>query len=119
MGILVRLAINGAAIWAAIQVVDGLDFTGDWPALLFITVAMAIVNAAIKPLATLFSIPLIILTLGLFILVINALMLSVVLWVSGTFDLGLTSAGWQPTFIASIVISLVSWVLTAVFGLDD
>lgn len=119
MGILLRLAINGAAMWAAIEFVDGLNFDGHWSALLFITIAMAVVNAIIKPLATLFSMPLVILTLGLFILVINALMLSVVLWVSDVFDLGLTSTGWRPTFIAAIVISLVSWILTAIFGTDD
>ncbi len=119
LGLVLRLAINGAAMWAAIQVVDGLNFSGHWSSLLFITIAMAVVNAAIKPLATLFSMPLVILTLGLFILLINALMLSVVLWVSDVFDLGLTSVDFSSTFLAALVISLVSWLLSALFGDAD
>lgn len=119
MGLLVRLAINAAAILAAVRLVDGLQFVGDWPALVFITIALAVVNAVIKPLATLFSIPLVILTLGLFIVVINALMLSVVLWVSDVFDLGLVSDDFSSTLLGAIVISIVSWILTALVGDDD
>lgn len=119
MGLLIRLAINGVAIYAAIEFVDGLQFSGSWPALLFITIALAVVNAAIKPLATLFSLPLVVLSLGLFILVINALMLSVVLWVSDVFDLGLTSNRFSTTFVAALVISIVSWILTALFVAGD
>lgn len=113
MGLLIRLAINGVAIYAAIEIVDGLNFSGSWPALLFITIALAVVNAVVKPLATLFSLPVVVLTLGLFILFINALMLSVVLWVSDVFDLGLTSNSFSTTFVAALVISIVSWILTA------
>ncbi len=119
MGLLIRLAINAVAIWAAVAFVDGLTFDGDWPSLVVITIAMAFVNAVIKPLATLLSIPLVILTLGLFIVVINALMLSVVLWVSDVFDLGLVSVDFGSTLAAAIVISIVSWILTAVFRGDD
>ncbi len=116
LGLVTRLAINAMAMLAAIQFVDGLTFTGHWASLLFITIAMAVVNAAIKPLATLFSMPLVILSLGLFILLINALMLSVVLFVSDVFHLGLFSADFSATFVAALVISLVSWLLTALFG---
>lgn len=119
LGIVTRLAINGAAMLAAIRLVDGLTFTGHWSSLLFITIVMAVVNAAIKPLATLFSLPLVILSLGLFILVINALMLSVVLFVSDVFHLGLISVDFSATFLAALVISLVSWLLTALFGDTD
>ncbi len=119
MGVLLRVVINGAAVWAAIRLVDGLQFSGDWPALLVIAIVMAAVNAFVRPLATLFSLPLVVLTLGLFILMINALMLSLVLWASGQLDLGLTSDSFSSTFLGALIISIVSWVLTALFGPDD
>lgn len=119
MGTIVRVLTNMAAVWAAIQVIDGLRFSGDWPALVVIAIVLAAVNAFIRPLATLFSLPLVILTLGLFILVLNALMLSLVLWVSDQFSLGLTSDSFTSTFLAALVITIVSWILTALFGRND
>lgn len=119
MGLIIRILINGAAVWSAVQLVDGLQFSGDWPAFAVIAIVMAAVNAFIRPLAKLFSLPLVILTLGLFILVINALMLALVLWVSGVLDLGLTSTGFTATFVGAIIVAIVSWILTALFGPDD
>lgn len=119
MGILLKVLINGAAVWAAIQLVDGLQFNGDWPALLVIAIVMAAVNAFVRPLATLFSLPLVVLTLGLFILLLNALMLSLVLWASDQLGLGLTSDEFSSTFLAALIISIVSWILTALFGADS
>lgn len=118
MGAIIRVVINGAAVWAAIRIVDGLQFDGDWPAFLVIAIVLAAVNTFVRPLAKIFSFPLVVLTLGLFILVINALMLSLVVWVSGELDLGLTSADFSSTFLGALIISIVSWILTAMFAPD-
>lgn len=119
MGVIIRVLINGIAVWAAIRVVDGLQFTGDWPAMVVIAIVMAAVNAFIRPLAKIFSLPLVVITLGLFILFINTLMLALVLWISDQLDLGLTSDGFSSTFAAALIIAIVSWILTALFGSDD
>ena len=80
---LLRLLINAAALWVAIQLVDGIDHRGSWWSLLFVALVFGVLNASIRPLLKLLSLPVIILTLGLFIFVINALMLMLTGWVSG------------------------------------
>lgn len=117
MGLLIRLAANAAGIYLAVRLVDGLTYNGSWQQMVLIVLVMAVVNAFVRPLATLLSLPVVILTLGLFILVINALMLQLVIWLTG--DLGLATDGFGSTFLAAIVISIVSWVLTAIFDDDD
>jgi putative membrane protein len=76
----------------------------------------------VKPILKLFSLPLILLTLGLFLLIVNALVLQLVIWLSGpsVFDLGLTSTGFfWATFWASVVVSLVGWILGIVIPDGD
>jgi len=65
---LVRLLINAAALWVAVQLVDGIEHHGSWWSLLFVAVVFGMLNAGIRPLLKLLSLPVIILTLGLFIL---------------------------------------------------
>lgn len=117
MGPLIRLAANAAGIYLGVRVVEGLTFDGTWQSMIIIVVVMALVNALVKPIAKLLSLPVVILTLGLFILVINAAMLQLVIWLTG--DLGLASDGFGSTFLAAVIISLVSWVITAVFDRED
>lgn len=119
MGLIIRLVANAAGVWLAVRLLDGLEFTGDWVALLVIALILGLVNALIRPVAKLLSLPLVVLTLGLFILVINALMLWLTIWISGAFDLGLASDGFGSTFLGAIIISIVSWLLTALFARED
>ncbi len=67
MFFLLRLLINAAALWVAIQIVDGIDHRGSWWSLLFVALVFGVLNASVRPLLKLLSIPLLILTLGLFI----------------------------------------------------
>lgn len=110
--LLVRFGANVAGVWAAIELVDGLSIAGGWQSLLLIALVLGVVNVLVRPLAKLLSLPLVILSLGLFILVINALMLQVVIWVTGD---TLTTTGFGATFLGALVISIVSWVVTAIF----
>lgn len=114
--LLVRVAANALGVWVAVELVDGLATDGSWQALLLIAVVLGIVNALVRPLATLLSLPLVILSLGLFILVINALMLQIVVWVTGD---TLTTTGFGATFLGALVISIVSWIVTAVVSEKD
>jgi putative membrane protein len=88
MVFLVRLLINAAALWVAVQVVDGIDHRGSIWSLLFVALVFGALNASIRPVLKLLSLPLVILTLGLFMFVINALMLMMTGWVSRLFNLG-------------------------------
>lgn len=101
------------------MLIDGFEFSGEWWQFLIAAVILGLANAFVKPILRFFSLPLILVTLGLFLLVVNALVLSLVVWLSGVFDLGLTSDGffWE-TFLASIVVSIVGWIIGALLP-DD
>jgi putative membrane protein len=108
-----RLAITAAALWAAIWLVPGLDFEGSFWMYLGVTVIVLVANAIAKPIINLLSLPFIVLTLGLFLLVTNAIALQLAVWLSSSvFELGLTSDGFfWSTFLGALVISIVSTVL--------
>ncbi len=111
---------TAASLWVAVWLVDGLEFNGEWYQFLFVAAIMGLANAIVKPIIKLFSVPLIVLTLGLFLLVVNALVLALVIWLSGVFELGLTSDGFfWSTFWAAVVISLVGWLLDFVLPDGD
>jgi putative membrane protein len=116
MHFLLRLLINAAALWVAIQLVDGIDHRGSWRSLLFVALVFGALNASVRPLLTLLSIPLLIVTLGLFIFVINALMLRLTSWVSGLLDLGFSVDGFWPALLGGLVVSLVSLLLLMFTG---
>lgn len=119
MGFVVSLLATAASLWVAVWMVDGFEFSGEWWQFLIVAAILGVANAVVKPILKLFSLPLILLTLGLFLLVVNAIVLSLVVWLSGVFDLGLTSEGffWE-TFLAAIVVSIVGWIIGAVIP-DD
>jgi len=116
MYFLLRLLINAAALWIAIQLVDGIEHRGSWWSLLIVALVFGVLNASIRPLLKLLSLPVIILTLGLFILVINALMLMLTGWISGLLDLGFYVAGFWDAFVGGLIISVVSFVLSLFTG---
>lgn len=119
MGIIIRVLINAAALWVAVTVLDGFDFAfdeGSIPAFLGIALIMGVVNVIVRPILTVLSLPAIILTLGLFLLVINAIVLAIVLAISGALDLGLTTDGFGWTFLAALIVSIVSWGLETLLG---
>lgn len=108
---LIRLLVNAIAIWAAVELVPGLNYEGTPTSLLIVALVFGVVNALVRPLLLLLTCPFIILTLGLFVLVVNTVMLSLTVWLSGIWDLGLTSTGFWATFLGALVISIVSSVI--------
>ena len=116
---LIRLLINAAALWVAIQLVDGIEHRGSWWSLLVVALLFGLLNASIRPLLKLLSLPIIILTLGLFILVINALMLRMTSWLSGLLNLGFTVDGFRDAFSGGLIISIVSLVLSLFTGVGS
>ncbi len=116
MRILLKIAVYAAALWVAVELVGGLEFDGDLVAFVIIAVILAAVNTVLRPIAKLLSFPLLLLTLGLFILVINAVMLAITIWISEGFELGLTSEGFGATFLGAVVVSVVTWIGEALTG---
>lgn len=107
---LVRLVINAAALFAVAYLVPGVHVTG-WAGALLAALVLGIVNAILRPILIILSLPLEILTLGLFTFVINALLF----WFVGHLGIGLVVDGFWPALFGSIVLWIVSWVLSAIF----
>lgn len=116
MHFLLRLLINAAALWVAIQLVDGIDYQGSSALLLAVALVFGVLNASVRPLLKLLSLPLLLLTLGLFILVINALMLMLTGWVSGLLGLGFRVDGFWDALLGGLVVSVVSFMLSLFAG---
>jgi len=118
--LLVRLVINALALWVAVKIVPGLSYTGEGSSLFLIALIFGVVNALVRPLLMLLTCPFIILTLGLGILIINGVMLSLTVYLSGpnVLDLGLASTGFWATFVGALVISIVSGIMN-VFVKDE
>lgn len=110
--LLLRWAINALALWAAVQLVPGVTHTGSNTSLLVVALIFGLVNALVRPLLLFLTCPLIVLTLGLFVLIVNALLFSMTDWISSLFGLGFDVAGFWPTLVGSLVVSVVSGVLT-------
>jgi putative membrane protein len=115
--LILRIVINALSIAIAVTVVDGISFTGEWWKMLFVGAVFGIVNSFLKPLVTFFTLPLIILTLGLFTLIVNTLMLLITVSLSGPLGLGLQIHGFWPAFKGALIISLVSMMLSWLTGL--
>ena len=114
MGVVLRILINATALWVAVQLLDGFnyDFEGDsWVGFLVVALLLGVLNAVVKPIVTLLSLPAVLLTLGLFLLVVNAIVLALTVWLSDVLGLALTSDGFGWTFLAALIVSLVSWAL--------
>ena len=80
---------------------------------------LGVVSSFVKPIVTFFSIPFIILTLGLFLLVINALMLMFTAWIAGLFDIGFQVDGFWAAVLGSIVITIVNWAIDVTVLKED
>jgi putative membrane protein len=113
--LLLHWILNAAALWAAAALVPGLDFQGGVGRLLLVAAVFGIVNSTLRPLLTVLTCPLIVVTLGLFTLVINALMLLVTGWLSEAWDLGFTVSGFWPAFWGGLAVGLVSMILSLLF----
>lgn len=109
---LLRWAINAAGLYAAIWIVPGINFFGDWTGILWIALIFGLLNALVRPLLKLLTCPLIILTLGLFSIIVNTFMLMLTSAVGQSFGLAFMVDGFWSALLGSLVISLVSVVLS-------
>jgi len=103
-GFFFRLLITALGLWAAARIVPGVQIDG-WGNLLVAALLLGIVNAVIRPVILILTLPLTVLTLGLFILVVNGISLSVVAWLMP----GFTLSGLGSAILGSIIVGLTSW----------
>ena len=115
MRFLLRLLINAAALWVAVQIVHGITYTSDdWVPFFAVALIFGVVNAFIRPVLKLLSLPLIVLTFGLFALVVNGLMLWLTSAMAGVLGLGFHVTGFWAAFFGALVVSIVSTLISFV-----
>ena len=111
LGFLIRLLIGALGLWLASELVPGIEVHGVWT-LLGAALLLGIVNAVVRPLLVLLTLPITVLTLGLFLLVINAATLGLVAWMLDNF----TIAGFWPALLGAIVVSVTGWLASYFIG---
>lgn len=119
MGILIRVVLNAIAVWVATLLVGGVGVTADTTGkkvltLVVVGAILGLVNATIKPVVKLLSLPLVILTLGIFALIVNALLFWLVAAISNAAGAPFHVDGFWSGFWGAIVVSIVSWLLSVV-----
>jgi putative membrane protein len=107
----VRLLINAAALWVATRIVPGVTYSGGWIAFFGVALIFGVINTFVGFTTKFLTFPLIIVTLGLFIFVINGLMLWLTSAVSEALGLGFNVAGFWPAFWGALVVTIVSMAL--------
>jgi putative membrane protein len=112
MRFVVRLLVNAAALWVATRIVPGVSYSGGVVPMFAVALVFGIVNAVIGTAARIVTFPIIILTLGIFILVINGLMLLLTSALSSALGLGFHVQGFWAAFWGALVVSLVSTILS-------
>lgn len=111
MGFLLRLLISALGLWLASELVTGIEVRGAWT-LLGAALLLGIVNAIVRPVLILLTLPATLVTLGLFLLVINAAMLGLVAWM---FD-GFSISGFWAAFFGALVVSVTGWLASSFIG---
>jgi putative membrane protein len=119
MAFLIRLVVNAAALWVAIQVVPGVTYEGGTLPFLGVALIFGVINATLRPLTQLLTCPLILLTLGLFALVLNGLMLWLTSSLAGSLGLGFHVTGFWAAFWGALVVSIVSTLLSMSIRASD
>ncbi len=113
MKLLARWIIAALALVVAAWLVPGIRVTGNaWLTFLGMAAILGLVNAVVRPILKILTCPLIVLTLGLFIFVLNALMLLLAAWIARAFALGFAIDSFGAALLGSLIVSLVTWVLS-------
>jgi putative membrane protein len=120
------LVTTALAVAAATLLIDGIYFTGPVHGqeelnhklvpLLLVALLLGVVTSFVKPILTILSIPFIVITLGLFLLVLNAALLMLTSWVADKLDIGFDVSGFWPAVGGAIVITVVTWIVDSLIG---
>ena len=110
MGFIVKLLVSALAVWVAAYILPGVHLENDAKTIIIVALVLALLNAIVKPILIILTIPVTIVTLGLFLLVINALM---VVWTSKLVA-GFKVDGWLTALFFSLIVSVVSYILHSI-----
>lgn len=112
---ILRWMINAVALYVAVLIVPGLRLESNWLSVVWLALIFGFVNALLRPVLKFLTCPLIVLTLGLFSLLINAFLFWLTAQVGQFFGIHLTVEGFWPALFGAVIVSLVSVVLSLVF----
>ena len=122
MNFIIRWIATAVAVAAAVWIVPGITAVGNdgTIAVIIMALVLSLINISIKPIMQVISLPITVLTLGIFYLVVNALLLELAAWAStGLFASGVAIDGFGSAFLGSIVISIVSGIVNGILGGED
>ena len=111
-----QILINAGALYVADFLVEGITFVGDWWKFLLVALAFSLLNTYLRPILRILTLPISVLTMGIFLLVINAAMLMLTAAISDQLGLGFTVADFGAAFLGAIVVAIVGWILSMVVG---
>ena len=109
MGFVIKIIITALAVFVADYFLDGVHINSDAKTMIIVALVLALLNTFIKPVLVILTIPVTVLTLGLFLLIINAL---IVKWAASLVN-GFTVDGWLPAILFSLIVSFVSAILNS------
>ncbi len=119
MNFIIRWIVTALAVGAAVWLVPGVEVVDGtaWVGIAIFALVLSLINMSIKPILQLLSLPVSVLTLGIFYIVVNTLLLYLAAWLAnGLFDIGFSIATFGSAFVASIVISIVSAIVNSIMG---
>ena len=111
---ILRWVINAIALYLAVYLVPGVNLEGGWVSILWLALIFGLINAFLRPLLKLLTCPLIILTLGLFTLLINTFLFWLTSQVGQAFGIGFTIDGFWPAFLGGLVVTAVSVIMSLI-----
>lgn len=111
MMFIIQLLLTALAAYLAAKLTPGVSITSYWTAIL-LALVLALLDVFIKPILEFISIPVTVLTLGLFLLVINALIIMLASWIVSSFQV----SGFWTAMLYSVIFSVISWILDLIFG---
>lgn len=113
---IVQILINVGALYAAVWVVGGITFVGEWWKFLLVALAFSLLNTYLRPILRILTLPITVITMGIFLLVINAAMLLLTSAISDQLELGFSVADFGAAFLGAIVVAIVGWILSMLVG---
>jgi putative membrane protein len=115
MHFIIRLLVNALALWLIAKYVPGFTMTGSIWTPILAALIFGIVNALVRPIVLLLTLPLTVVTLGLFIIIVNALMFWLVTWITPNFKV----SGFGPALIGALIMMVVSYIVNAIFKAEE
>ncbi|WP_214409666.1 phage holin family protein [Sphaerisporangium fuscum] len=124
MKIIIKILIVAGALWAATKLIPGITVSGGTSVrtagtLIAVAFIFGVVNAVLKPIIKTFGCAFYVLTLGLFALVVNALLLLLTSWIAEKLDLPFHVSGFWAAFLGAILVGVITWILDMLLGLNE